>query len=183
MTAPTNNPVVSSIGLSGPTYLLGEVTNQYQPVKLSTWNVVIPSSLLGNEAAAGYAAFTTDNVTVTRGSTGLTLKNLVGVFENQYFNEWSVGSLTGTDTLGNYFTVSVCSIGSISVYNGTAISLSVASGLSVALVSTNSAVTVGSFYQGSPTYVTGLDVSAVFRPRTAQSTVGAGFLVDILQIA
>lgn len=186
MTAPTNAAVVSTVPLYGPSYLLGEVTNQYQPVKLTTWDVVIPSVLLGNEAIAGYAAFTADGSTVTRGASGYTLANFVGFFENQYFNEWNVGSLTGQDTLGNYFTTSICSIGSIYVYNSTAISAAISSGLKVVLTVTSgttpAAILVGAIIQGSdPAGSTTLDISSVCKVRTAQTVVGGGVLIDVLQ--
>ena len=186
MVAPTNNPVVSSIPLVGPSFLLGEVTNQYQPVKLSTWSVVIPGTLLGNEAQAGYAAFTADGVTVTRGASGYTLANFVGFFENQYFNEWDPGSLTGTDTLGNNFTTTVCSIGSIYVYNSTAIAATVSSGLKVVLTittgTTPAAIQVGSIIQGAdPAGSSTLDISSVCKVRSTQTVVGGGVLLAVLQ--
>lgn len=182
MVAPTNAPVVSSVPLFGPSFLLGQVTNLYQPTKLATWNVVIPSSLLGNEAQAGYAAFTSDGVTVTRGFSGAALANFVGFFENQYFNEWNVGSLSGSDTLGNYFTTTVCSQGSIYVYNSTAMVETVASGLGVITVYSGSAanVFVGAVVQGTVTNATILDISSVAKVRSTQPTVGGGVLIDVL---
>lgn len=188
MTVPTNAPVVSSVPLTGAAFLLGETTNQFQPLKLSTWNVVIPGSLVGNEVIAGYACFTADGVTVTRGASGYTLPNFVGFAENQYFNEYDPGSLTGADTLGNKFQISVCSIGSIYVYNSTAIAATISSGLKIVLTittgTTPAAIQVGSIIQGSdPAGSTTLDVSSVCKVRTAQTVVGGGVLIDILKSA
>ena len=188
MVAPTNNPVVSSVPLYGPSYLLGETTNQFQPLKSSTWNVVIPSPLLGTEVIAGYACFTTDGASVLNSGSGFTLANLVGFAENQYFNEWDVGSLTGSDTLGDYFTISVCEIGTIYVYNSTAIVTTISSGAKIVLTvtggTTPAAIKLGSLIQGSdPAGSTTLDVSTVVKIRTANSTGGGGVLVDILKSA
>jgi hypothetical protein len=187
MVAPTNQPVVSSVPLYGPNFLIGQTTNLYQPIKSETWNVVIPNPLIGNEAQAGFAAFTADNVTVTRGVSGNTLANFVGFFEQQYFNEWDVGSLTGQDTLGNAFTTAVLSMGSIYVYNSTAISEAISSGLKVVLSittgTTPAAILVGAIIQGAdPAGSTTLDISTVCRVRTAQTVVGAGVLLDIIKV-
>ena len=186
MVAPNNAPVVTSVPLTGPAFLLGEVTNQYQPTKLSTWAVVIPGSLLGNEVQAGFAAFTADNVTVTKGASGYTLPNFLGFVENQYFQEGDPGSNPYTETWGSKFAVSVCEIGSIYVYNSTAISASVSSGLKVVLTvtggTTPAAILVGSIIQGAdPSGATTLDISTVCRVRTAQTTVGGGVLLDVLK--
>lgn len=186
MVAPNNAPVVTSVPLTGPNYLLGEVTNQYQPTKLRTWKVVIPGSLLGNEAQAGYAAFTADGSTVTKGASGYTLPNFLGFFENQYFQEGDPATNPYTETFGSNFLVSVCEIGSIYVYNSTAISASVSSGLKVVLTvttgTTPAAIIVGAIIQGSdPSGATTLDISTVCRVRFAQTTVGGGVLVDVLK--
>jgi hypothetical protein len=209
MTAPTNNPVVSSIPYVGPLLLLGQTTNEYQPSVIRTWNVIIPTPLIGNEAQVGYAAFTADGITVNRGiGTSATLTQFVGVFANQYFQEGDVGSLTYNTTFGNTFTVPVVSQGSVFCYNGSAISASYyatagsVNPLSVALVSTSATCPVGAFFQGTaPSGVTvSLDVSSVCRPTNqaysfypssgygqgapgSQTVVGAGFLIDILKLS
>lgn len=189
MPAPNSSAVVTSVPLYGPNFVLGQVTNQYQPVKVSTWDAVIPSPTIGTEPIAGYAAFTTDNVTVTRGSSGntssLALKNLVGFFANYNVWEGDVGTNPYTETLGGQFTVPVCEIGSVYVYNSNAISLSVSSGLYV-VTAVSSGVTpagtiVGSVVQSSPMSATLLDISSVARVRTAQTVVGGGCLIDILK--
>jgi hypothetical protein len=184
MTAPTNQPVVSSVPLYGPAFILGEVTNQYQPTTLTTWPVVIPSPLVGNEAIAGYAAFTQDGVTANRGVQLESLINFLGFFENQYFNEWDVGSLTGSDTLGNNFTVSVCSVGSIYVYNASPMSpvpggVNVISSITVG--TTPPGITVGMVFQGAPIPgVNWVDISSVCRVKFAQAVIGGGVLVSLL---
>lgn len=185
MPAPTNNPVISSIPLAGPSFLLGEVTNQYQPTKIGSWNVVIPTVLLGNEAVAGYAAFTSDGVTATRGVSGYSTANFLGFFANYNFWEGDVGTNPYTETLGGQFQAPVCNIGSIYVYNSTAISSAVGAGLNVVLAVssgvTPAAILVGSVVQGSPLSSTVLNVSSLVRARSAQTVVGAGVLVDLVQ--
>lgn len=188
MPAPTNSPVITSVPLFGPNFVIGEVTNQFQPVRVSSQPIVIPTPLLGNEAIAGYAAFQTDITNTTRGFSGATIKNLVGIFANYQLWEGDVGTNPYTETMGGQNLVPVCNIGSIYAYNSSAIATTVSSGLNVVLSITSgttpAAVTVGSFYQGStPAGATLLDVSSVCKVRTAQTTPGGGFLVDILQPA
>ena len=186
MTAPTNQPVVSSIPYFGPSFILGQTTNDYQPLKVGSWNVVIPSVLIGNEAKVGYAAFTLDNVTVNCGdATGNQgIPNLVGVFLNYFYQEGDVGSLTYNATFGNNFQVPVLGTGSVYAYNSGPISATVADGIHIVKSVSSTAYNslLGSFYQSAntPTGVsTGLDVSAYFRVRSAQATAGAGFLLEI----
>lgn len=183
MPAPTNSPVVSSVPLYGPNYVMGEVTNQYQPTRVDSMQVVIPNSLLGNEAIAGYAAFTVDGVTVTRGVTSLTLTNFCGFFADYSFWEGNAGTNPYVETMGGTFLAPVCGIGSIYVYNSSAISPVVASGLKVVLVTTDAVnFPVGSVFQGSPGAVTGsLDISSQCFVKTAQTVVGAGVLLELVQ--
>lgn len=187
MPAPTNSPVVTSVPLSGLQFLLGEVTNQYQPTRVSSWQVVIPTSALGNEAVAGFAAFTVDGVTVTRGSTvTVTPEFFVGFFADYSFWEGNVGSNPYTETMGGQFLAPVCGMGSIYVYNSTAISPAIASGLlvvtSITTGTTPAGILVGSVIQGAtPAGATVCDISNQCFVRFAQPTVGAGVLVEMVQ--
>lgn len=207
MTAPTNAPVVSSIPYFGPAYLLGQSNDEYQPLKVSSWNVIIPNPLIGNEAKAGFAAFTVDGVNVTCGTAGALLPNLVGIFQNQYYQEGDVGSLTYNATFGNNFQAPILAQGAIYAFNSTAINVATAltagatTALQVVLATTNATLfPVGSFFQGTaPGAVTAqLDVSLHIRPRLTPSgglpgsaagnppsnlgviPAGAGFLADVL---
>lgn len=195
MTAPTNAPVVSSISLSGPAYLIGQTTNEYQPLKINTWSVAIPSVLLGNEARVGFAAFSTDAVHVytAPASAALGLLQLVGVFTNQYYQEGNPGSLYYTTTMGSNFQAPVLCEGSIYAYNSGPIDpvLFLQGGptsvLKAVATSTDPNYPVGSFFQGAdPSLVVGVDVSSFMRPRTigtVTSNVGSGFLLDVLKAA
>lgn len=185
MVAPSNSPVVTSVPLTGPSYLLGEVSNVFQPLKDTTYFASIPGSLVGNEVKAGFACFTTDQINVTRGTSGSTLAQFVGFAELMSFNEYDPGSLTGALTLGDKFSVPVLQIGSIYVYNSTAIVTTVASGLkvvtSITTGTTPSTILVGAVIQGAdPSGSTTVDISTVAKVRTANSTVGLGVLIDIL---
>jgi hypothetical protein len=184
MPSPTNSPLISSVPLKGASFILGEVTNQYQPTKVSTYNVVIPGVLVGNEAKAGYSAFTVDGLSVTRGSTGLTAANFVGFFASYNYAEGDAGSNPYSVTQGDNFTVPVCQAGSVYVHNCTVVSSSVASGLKVVLVSSNQVTyPVGSVFQGTdPVPVTSsLDISSAVKVIAPSSVVGAGVLVSVLQ--
>ncbi len=185
MPAPTQAAVISSIPLYGPSFVLGQVTNQYQPTKVSTWDAVIPASLLGNEAIAGYAAFTSDGVTVTRGfSTDTSLKFFVGIFANYNFWEGDAGTNPYNETFSGQFTVPVCSIGSIYVYNSTAVStaISASNTLNVVISAVSPGVTpIGSFCQGSPVGTTLLDVSSICKVKVGSVTAGTGILIDVIQ--
>lgn len=184
MVAPSNSPVVTSVPLAGSSYVLGEVTDAFGPLKSQTYYASIPGTLLGNEVAAGFACFTTDQVLVTKGSAGFTLANFIGFAQLFTYQEWDPGSLSGAFSLPSKFSVPVLRIGSIYVYNSSAIVTTVSSGAKIIITNdgTTPAALVGSVWQGAdPAGCTTVDVSTVVNIRTANITVGGGILLDILR--
>ena len=184
MVAPNNSPVVTSVPYSGPYAVLGQLSDRGSPTYIPTYSVVIPNTLLGNEWLPGYAAFTADGVNTNRGVSTYTLANFLGFFASIYIQEGNVGTNPYTTTFSNNFVVPVCKLGTIFVYNSTAISSAISSGLSVVTSvttgTTPAAIQVGSVIQGAtPAGATVVDISTVATVLASQTVVGAGVFLHV----
>lgn len=181
MVAPSTSALWATVPYSGPSAVLGDVVDRGSPTYISgQCPVVIPDVLVGNEWKVGFAAFKDDNETFNRGVSTYTLANFWGFFENIESQEGNPGTNPWQATFGGTLLVPVARSASIYVYNSTAISAAISSGLSVVTSvttgTTPAAILVGAVIQGAtPAGATVVDVSSKCSVLTANTTVG-GFV-------
>lgn len=169
------------VNLRTAPYEPGELTDLDNNVyKLVTYFANIPNSEIGNEPVEGFAAFSDDGTTATRGLASHTLNNFKGFFAKKTFSD----DRANPDyiSLSSNFPVPICARGRICVFAATPIfTRPTEPTYVITAVPAGSKYLVGSLAQGTPpTGVTFLDISSACRVKTGAAKPNNLVLVDIL---